>query len=462
MRLRKEYLIGDASFYKKVFWVTTPIIIQNTITHVVNLLDNVMVGRLGTIQMSSVAIVNQLIFIFNLCIFGGLAAPGIFAVQFAGAKDDEGLRHCFRLKMIIASVIFLIVGILLGLFPEKLVGLYIADGTSPKDTAATINYALTYTKIMIASLLPYSISQVYAGSLRESGETKLPMYASSCAIFINLLFNYFLIFGKFGFPCLGVRGAAIATVFSRFAELFILLFFTYKKTDTFRFIKGVYKSFYIPLELCKKVMKKGAPLLLNEFLWSLALAFFLQCYSSRGLLCVAAANIASATQSIFNVVLIALGTSLAILVGQCLGANEIERAKKTVWRISTLSVVICIILGAVLALMSRVIPLAYNTEDEVRKIASSFIISIALILPFDAFAHIAYYTVRSGGKTALTCFLDSGLMWICGAPVAYFLANYTSINVAVVFFLARSVDIVKTIIGAILLRRGVWISNIVK
>jgi len=462
MVIKKDYFIGSANFYRRVFWVAMPIVIQNTITNVVNLLDNIMVGRIGTIEMSAVAIVNQLIFIFNLCIFGGLAGSGIFSTQYAGAKDNDGMRHCFRIKVITSAIILLFAGIILGLFSENLIRLYLSDTTSAQDVSSTLSHGLNYMHIMMIGIIPFAFSQVYSGTLRETGETKIPMYASVAAILINLIFNYFLIFGKCGFPRLGVAGAAAATVFSRFVELAILVIFTHMRSGEFRFIKGVYRSLYIPSDLCKKVIKKGSPLLFNELLWSMGMACYLQCYSARGLQVVAAANIASTVNNIFNVVLISIGNAISIMVGQHLGANEIEKAKKTVWRLITLSVTCCILIGSVLILLSGIIPEAYNTEKEVKAMASSFLVALALMLPFDAFAHGSYFTLRSGGKTMITFWFDSGFMWFIGVPVAYILANFTDMNVGLVYFLVRALDIIKTVIGTILIRKGIWISNIVR
>ena len=276
MTLKKDYFIGDKSFYKKVMWVVVPIIIQNTITNVVNLLDNVMVGRIGTIEMSSVAIINQLLFVVNLCIFGGLSGAGIFATQYAGAKDDDGLRHCFRIKIIIGIIVLLFAGLILGFFPKQLIGLYLSEDTSAIDAAKTVSHGLNYIYIMLIGLIPFTVSQIYSSSLREVGETKLPMYASSAAIIVNLVFNYFLIFGTFGFPRLGVAGAAIATTLSRFVEMTIVIISTHKRKGEFTFVKGLYRSVYIPMDLSKKVLIKGTPLLINECLWSMGMAFYLQ------------------------------------------------------------------------------------------------------------------------------------------------------------------------------------------
>lgn len=461
MTIKKDYFIGDKTFYRKVLWVALPIIIQNTITNVVNLLDNVMVGRLGTLEMSAVAIINQIIFVVNLCIFGSVSGAGLFGTQYAGAKDDEGLRHCFRIKIVLGTVVLLLAGIILGFFPKQLLGLYLADGTSAADASATIGFGLQYLYIMLIGLVPFAITQVYSSSLREVGETKMPMYASVSAILINLVFNYLLIFGTFGFPKLGVLGAGIATTLSRFVEMATVITVAHKRRGEFTFLKSIYRSCYIPVPLLKKVVKKAIPLMFNEGLWALGMATYLQCYSARGLDAVAAANIASTVNGVFNVVLISLGTSVAIMVGQCLGANEIEKAKKTAWRLITLSVGICIVLGVILILLSGKIPDAYNTEAVVKGYATDCIIAIALIFPFDAFCHACYYTLRSGGKIFITFMYDCGSVWLIGVPAAFILANCTDVSVGLVYLAVRSVDVIKTVVGTILIRKGVWISNIV-
>lgn len=458
----KDYTIGDKFFYRRVLLIVLPIIVQNTITNVVSLLDNVMVGRVGTLQMSAVAIVNQLLFVFNLCIFGGLSGVGIFATQYAGAKDDNGVRHCFRIKIVVCAVLLFIAMIIFGIFPENLMSLYLASDTPVADRMATIGYGLDYLKIMLIGIIPFSISQVYSGSLREVGETKLPMYASIASIVVNLMFNYVLIFGKLGFPMLGVVGAAIATVLARFAEMGVVVIFTHMKRKRFTFIKSVYRSIYVPVSLWISIIKKGIPVLINEFFWSTGMAFYLQCFSVRGLQVVAASNIASTVSNIFNVVLISISSAVAIMVGQYLGANEILSAKRTVWRLSALAFAVCSVIGVILAILAPYIPHIYNTEEEVKHIATSFLYIIALMMPFSSFTHNSYFTIRAGGKTLVTFLFDSGFLWFICAPLAYFLANYTDVDVISLYFAVMSLEVLKFGIGFVLLKKGIWISNIVK
>lgn len=459
-RLR-ERMFGDRDFYAQVVAVVVPIIIQNTVSNVVSLLDNVMVGRVGTLQMSAVAIVNQLLFVFNLCIFGGLAGAGIFATQYAGAHDDKGVRDCFRVKWMIALSMLACALVVLIAFPKRLIGMYLARETAQADAAATLGFGMDYLTVMLWGLLPFGVSQVYASTLREVGETRLPMFASVAAILVNLVFNYFLIFGKCGFPELGVTGAAIATVLSRYVETAVIMVYTHMKSHHFGFIRGAYRSLRVPKPLMFSILRRGTPLLVNEFLWSSGMAVLLQCYSVRGLDVVAACNIATTVSNLFKVVFLSMGNAVAIMVGQALGANDIERAKNCTWRLMTLSVGSNLIMATLLALFAPAIPNIYNTEPHVRQIATQLIYVVAVMMPAYSFSHCCYFTLRSGGKTIITFLFDSVFTWCVNVPAAWLLAYKTGLGIVPLYFGVQALEMVKVVVGFVLVKKGVWIHNIV-
>lgn len=467
LRTVKTTLIGDRAFYRRVLAILIPLIIQNTVTNVVSLLDNVMVGRIGTLPMSAVAIVNQLMFVFNLCVFGGLAGAGIFAAQFAGAKDDDGVRHCFRLKWYLAAVMLVVAfGVFLSL-PERLISLYLAEGTAAADAEATMRYGLTYLRIMLVGLVPFGVSQVYSSTLRELGETKVPMIASVAAILVNLVFNYILIFGSEGLPFvplapMGVAGAAIATVLSRFVEAAIVLVFTHTRSSRFAFIRGAYSSPRVPKALCLSVAKKGVPLLINEFLWSSGMATLLQCYSVRGLDVVAASNIASTINNLFNVVFMSMGNAISIIIGQHLGANELGKAKSSLWRLIALSIATSFVVCFVMFLSAPFLPNIYNTTDAVREMATGLLRVTALVTPLMVFSFSAYFTLRAGGKTLITMFFDCGFAWLMCVPLAYCLAHFTDMPIIPLYACVQLLDMVKCVAGFILLKKGVWLNNIIE
>ena len=463
----KNNLIGDKAFYAKVVAILLPIVIQNTVTNVVSLLDNVMVGSVGTLQMSAVAIVNQLLFVFYLAIFGGYAGAGIFSAQYVGAKDDEGIRHCFRMKLYIGVIVLAVALAIFLIIPDTLISIYFSSDTSAADRTATLGYGLGYLKVMLIGLPAFALSQAYGSTLREMGETKVPMIASVVAIAVNLIFNYIFIFGSQGLPFLpfgpmGVVGAAVATVISRFAEAAIIVLYVHIKKDIYPFIKGAYKSLKIPKALTVKILTKGSPLLVNEIFWSVGMAAIMQCYSRRGLDVVAATNISTTANNLFNVVFMSMGNAIAIIVGQQLGANEIKKAKTTVWRLLALSVATCLIMGGLMAAAAPFIPLIYNTTSAVRGLATELLFVVAAMMPFYAFAHGCYFTLRSGGKTMLTLVFDCGFIWGLSYPTAFLLAAFTSLPIIPLYISVQLIEAVKCVLGAILVKKGVWINNIVE
>ena len=279
---------------------------------------------------------------------------------------------------------------------------------------------------------------------------------------VNFIFNALLIFGLLGFPKLGVIGAAVATVISRFTELAIIIYGAHKKHGRYPFFKGLYSHFTIPASLIWPILTKSLPLLMNEFLWSLGQAALLQAYSVRGIAVIAAMNISGTISQIFNEVFLSLGNSCGIIVGQELGADRLVNARRTAWRIATLSVASTFVMGSLLSLVAPIIPQVYNTEPEIRQLATRFIMVVAMVMPINAYAHVSYFTLRSGGKTAITFFFDSFFTWLVPVPTAFVLSRFTELPAISVFTTVALLELIKCIIGFILVRSGIWVRNIVK
>jgi len=457
----RNTFIGDRKFYTTVFVLLLPLIVQNAISHFVNLLDNIMIGQVGTPQMSGVAIANQLMFVFNLTIFGGLSGAGIFSAQFFGAGDNEGLRYTVRFKLLTAAVTLAVAIAVFLTCGDQLISMYLTGEGDAVERAAMLKYGRSYLYIMLWGLLPFALSQVYGGTLREMGETLLPMKASLAGVITNLCLNYILIYGKFGFPTLGVDGAAIATVISRFVELAIIIVYVHRSPDRFQFIEGLYRSIRIPKGLTFNIIKKGVPLLVNELFWSLGMSTLMQLFSTRGLSVVAALNITSTITNLFNVVVYSMGSAVAVMVGQALGANDILRAKQTAWRLIFFNVCTCIVVGGVLIVLSPVIPYIYNTTDEVRMLATRFMQTSAMYMGVNAVSHCAYFTMRSGGKAFITFLFDSVYTWAILVPFTYILTYFTTLDILILYPVCYSADIIKCIVGIIVVRSGYWAQNMV-
>ena len=410
--------IGDKNFYKMVLAIAVPIMIQNGITNFVSLLDNIMIGQIGTEQMSGVAIVNQLLFVYNLCLFGGVSGAGIFTSQYFGQKNQEGVRQTVRFKIWMVSLITLFTVILLLTAGSPLISFYLQGDGTVESAAATLRYGREYLQIMLPGLIPFMLVQVYSSTLRECGKTILPMKAGVIAVFVNLILNYLLIYGKFGMPALGVRGAALATIISRFVECAIVLIHTHRHAQENPFVQGLYTTLKVPGSLMIKIITKGMPLLLNETLWAAGTAMLTQCYSIRGLNVIAALNISNTINNVFNIVFIALGDSVAIIVGQLLGAGKMKEARDTDNKMIAFSVFSCVVIAAVMLLLAQFFPLLYNTNGESKQLATYFIMLTAVFMPQNAFLHASYFTLRSGGKTIITFLFDSVFIWCVSVVIA--------------------------------------------
>ena len=346
---------------------------------------------------------------------------------------------------------------------DALIGLYLDGEADPAEVAQTLSYGKGYLGVMLFGLLPFALTNSYSSTLRETGQTTVPMVAGICAVFVNLALNYVLIFGHFGAPELGVVGAAVATVISRYVELAIVAGWTHSHGEKNPFIRGAYRSMRIPKDLMKQIIVKGMPLLVNEFFWSTGMAIMSQCYSTRGLAVVAAFNIANTISQLANVVYLSLGNAVGIIMGQMLGAEvpeaQIRRDNSRMVRLSVLS---CLLFGAILIALSGLFPKIYNTTEEVRAIASGLICITALMMPVNSYNNAMYFTLRSGGQTFITFIFDSGFSWCVCVPVAYVLSRFTSLPILPLYGICVGVDVFKIFIGTRLLNKGVWIRRIVE
>ncbi len=457
--------IGNRDFYRMVLMIAVPIMIQNGITNFVSLLDNIMIGQVGTEQMSGVAIVNQLIFVYNLCIFGGVSGAGIFTAQYFGQGNHEGVRQTMRFKLWMVMIITTLTAALFLCSGTVLISGYLKGDGSAESIAATLMYGKQYLKIMLVGLPAFALVQIYSSTLRECGQTMLPMKAGIAAVAVNLLFNYILIYGKLGAPALGVSGAAIATVLSRYVEMLITIVGVHRKSHgekaAYAFVAGLYRTIKVPRELALRIIKKGSPLLFNETLWAAGMAMLTQCYSVRGLNVVAGLNVSNTINNVFNIVFIALGDSVAIIVGQLLGAGKMKEARDTDNKMIAFSVVCCTCVAAVMFFMAPFFPRLYKINDEARLLARYFIMVTAFFMPQNAFLHATYFTLRSGGKTIITFLFDSVFIWCVSVVIAFVLSRYTALPVIAVYAMVQLGDIIKCVIGFILVKKGVWLQNIV-
>lgn len=456
---RNKY-IGDRKFYSHILSIAIPMILQNVVTNFVSLLDNIMVGLVGTEQMSGVAIVNQFMFIFNLSIFGAVSGPSIFGTQYYGKGDYEGQKQTFRFRLYVVSLITVAGLLIFWFFQDPLISLYLSKDDAPEVLNATLNYGKEYLGIMLFTLIPFAYGQAYASALRESGETKVQMIGSFSAVGINLVLDYVLIFGKFGFPVMGVKGAAIATLVAKIIEALVIVLWAHTHNRKFQFLNKLFNSFGISKELFGPMLKKSFPLFVNEFLWSLGMALISQCYSVRGLDVVAARNISSTINNLFGVVYLQLGCCISIFVGQNLGAGKLKEAKETDNKMIVFSVFVATLVGVVMLPAAFLFPQIYNTEPQIKELSTTFIVMMSIAMPMWAYTNACYFTLRSGGKVLITFAFDAISTWGLMLPLAFVLSYFTNLSIEWVFAIVTYSELIKCVVGYFMVRSDKWIVNL--
>lgn len=457
----KHTYIGDKAFYKRYILLALPMILQNAITNLVSFLDNIMVGQLGTEQMSGVAIVNQLIFVYNLTIFGAASAASIFGAQYFGKGNHKGHMYSFRFK-IYATLLVTILAVLLFLTNgSSLISLYLTDTIGNGATEVTLEYGKEYLAIMMVGLFPFAINQAYSTNIKETGQTMVPMIASFAAVGANAVLDYLLIFGIGPFPELGVVGAALATVIARYLEAFIVIIWAHTHREKNHYLFGAFTGFGIPMAEFKAILIKGFPLMINEILWATGMTAVTQCYSIRGLDVVAGLNISTTITNLFNIVYLQLGACISIVVGQYLGAGKLKEAKDADNKMIAFSVFCCVIMAAIMLVMGSVFPNIYNTSPEIKALATQFIRVAAIIMPFCSFSHASYFTLRSGGKTLVTFLFDSVFTWVIVVPTAFVLAHFTGLGIVAIYLLVQTTELIKVVIGYCMIKSNVWLVQMV-
>jgi putative MATE family efflux protein len=458
-RLKKKY-IGSPAFYKRYIFLATPMIIQNAITNFVSFLDNIMVGQLGQEAISAVATVNQLNFVFSLAVFGAASAGSIYGAQYFGKGDHKGHMYTFRFKLY-ATLVATFLGIMLfSIWGRDLISLFLteSEGASPE---LALSLGMQYLSIILVGLVPFAVNQAYATNIKETGQTVVPMVAGMVAVATNAILDYCLIFGFGPFPKLGVAGAAIATVIARYIEASIVIIWAHTHRDVNRYLEGAYTGFGIPTNVFKMIMIKGAPLMLNEVLWAAGVSAVTQSYSVRGMNVLTALSMSNTVANLFNIVFIQLGACISIIVGQYLGAGELEQAKDADNKMIAFSVFCCTIMAIIMFAFGGLFPRIYNVAPEIRALATKFIAVAAVWMPFCSFSHCSYFTLRSGGKTLVTFLFDSVFTWVVMAPLAFVLAHFTGLGIVWVYFFVQGTELIKNIMGYFMVKSNVWLVQMV-
>ena len=441
----------DKEFVKSALVIAIPLMVQQLIVSSVNLIDNLMVGQLGDVALSSVSNANRFYMIVLFGIQGMIAACTIYLSQYNGADDVKHMKETFRFSIVSSYIMCAFFFMIAFLFPSQIISFFIHND----EVIAT---GTAYLRIACFTYIPVVLSLCISASLRALGETRIPLYVSIVSVLTNTFLNYCLIFGNFGFKAYGVKGAALATLCARILEMIIYLV-VIKRSDM-PFKTRIRDIFDFSGDLAKHITIRAIPLCINETMWSFGMSTLLKCYANRGLEVNTAYGMASTISDLFFVLFSGMATATTVLVGTLLGANRLKEAKENGYKLISLSIYLSIIFLTLMFMSSFVVPYLYNVSIESKHLASSFLKIMAVFFMLYMFNTECFFILRSGGDTKSTLIFDSCFMWVINIPLVVALSYLTDMNILMMYAIGQSTDILKAIVAISFIKKEKWVRNL--
>lgn len=446
-------------FISNLFTIALPIILQDTLTSFVNMLDTIMVGQMGAVEIAAVGLGNQIFFIMSLVIFGVAGGGSIFIAQFWGKKDLKAIHKTTGLMLKISLLLTSVFALLSIFVPQLLLSLYSKD-------EEVIKLGSQYLRIVAPSYIFFGINVSFASSERSTEHLKLPAVATITSVIINALLNYLFIFGLNinGIQIIksfGVTGAAIATVISRFVEALIVSGGAYlNKYEVAAPIKNFLTrdKTFLP-----QYLKICVPVIINQLLWGSGISMQTSIFAHSGTLVIAAFNIMNTISNLLYPVCTGCGNATAIIIGKTIGEGKSEEAKILAKKISGFILALSFVLGLFIIPLSKLLPYVFNVEAQVISMATVFILIRAFIFGIDAYNMTCVIGVfRSGGDTLFALFMDTGIMWLLAIPLGWLAVSLWNLPFWAIYLCLVSEPVLKSIIGTVRVRNGKWLKEIIK
>ena len=445
----------NKKFYKTLITLCIPIIIQNLLSNLINMIDTVMVGGLGEVSVASIGIANQYFFLYNMALSGIIGGAALFIAQFYGKSDKDNIRKITALS-VISSLVLGIIFMLVAIFSPK----FIINFFSQDEQV--IKVAVNYFLIIGFCYPIIAINNVFSMGSRSIRNPKLGMICSTISLSINIILNYIFIFGKLGMPALGASGAALATVIARIIELILLITYIYFiKNDyelrfTFKDIKVINK------DLVKAYVSKTIPTFLNDTLWAFGTVLYAVAYSRAGTSAIAASQIASSTGNFFIITAVCVAIGSSIMIGNELGADNIEKAIDYSKKFSKLVTIVGLIFGGLLILSIPILLKIFSVSPSLAPDIINIFIIMGVLMALKTFnTFIIIGVLRSGGDTKYALFLEMGCMWFVSLPLTFF-AAYKGLPIYILVALTYTEEVAKFIFGVPRVLSKKWAKNIVK
>lgn len=444
----------ERNFYKLILSIALPIAIQNLITFSVSLIDTMMLGALGEVQLSAASIGNNLFFILTVLIFGLAGGSNILISQYWGKGDVNTIHKIlsimYRACIIIVAVFVAIATIL----PEEFMRIYTSD-------IRVIEEGAIYLRIISIGYIFYALTNATIMMLRSVKTVKISLVVYSVSLMVNAIFNYIFIFGKFGVPALGVKGAAIATVMARIVEFLIVIIFMVKYEN--KICLRVKHLLKVDKIILKDFMINCTPVLFNEFLWSTGSTMISIIIGRLGTETVAANSISNVVFQFVTVFIFGLSNATAVIIGNTIGEGKNEKAKEYSRTVGVLSILMGIMAGVVILLIRPIVVDFYNVSQTTKDIAIQIMNSMSIIVIFQSFGiTLMMGVLRGGGDAKFVLVNDIIFLWLVAIPCGFLTAFVLKWPIAAVFFVVKSDEIIKSIIATIRVLSGKWVRNVTR
>ena len=441
---------GNKTFYKVTLAIALPIMAQQFVTSFVNLIDNIMIGSVGSLALTSVTVANRIYLIFNSTMFGICGAAGIFIAQYYGAKEHKKCQKVLNINLVCGILVACLFVVALLFIPRQLIEIFSKD-------SRVIEESLKYVQFALLTYIPYAFSFSVMMALRAVGINKIQLIVGSLTVAINTSLNYLLIFGHFGFPQLGVQGAAIATTIARLIEMLIYLFILLRQKHYFHF--ALYELFHLDHGLIRSMVRKAIPLTANEIFFSLGLAMIFLSYMRCDESLIAAISVVDTVMQIAYIIFGGLSSAVSILIGNRLGANQIKEAKENAYKLLAFGVMIGIGIGVIFISIAPVIASFYNVEEIIKETIVSLLSIKSTLLPIYVYNVCIFFTLRAGGDTFSTMLMDSGFLWCAGVLISTVLSVFFEIPLVLLFTIVEACDILKLFVATYFFKKGRWAKN---
>jgi len=453
MRLENKISLDNQKFYKVLFTIALPIIIQNFLSSSLNMVDNLMIGNLGEEAIAAVGQANQLFFLFTLMSFGLNSGGAIFFSQFHGSQDYKSLKKYLGMTMVIGGIIALFFSFIAIVIPERVMSLYSSD-------PIVLRESVNYLRIVGFSYMLSNLSFTMIFVLRSTTQAFVPMISSIIGLGTNTFLNYCLINGALGFPRLEVRGAAMATLIARIIEFGILFYIVFVKKNILNASIKELLSFRKPN--IAKYLIVAAPVILNETFWSLGIIVYNYSYSKLGVSAFAAIQIQNTIAQLFYVFSFGICNAAAIITGNLIGKGDIHTLKIYARKIIRLTFFIGIGTSILIFVAKNPILSLYKLEEGTRATTSNLLSLITLVMPI-RFLNVLFVVglFRGGGDTKYSLFAETASLWFVGVPMVSIAALYFRLPVEYVLMCSFAEEIVKLMICYPRYRSHKWIKRIV-